>query len=57
MTKNVSNIAASETIKVIDGQMFSYKKNITGEKKGVNPGPTGCPVSRMTGPLPQCTSL
>ena len=37
MTKVVSKIAASEIIRVIVGQRFSFKKNINGEKNGANP--------------------
>jgi hypothetical protein len=37
MTKVVSKIAASETIRVIVGQRLSFRKNINGAKNGANP--------------------
>jgi hypothetical protein len=35
MTKAVSQTAAGDTIRIIVGQRFSFKKKITGEKNGV----------------------
>jgi hypothetical protein len=37
MSKLVSKIAASDMIRVIVGQRFSFRKNITGAKNGANP--------------------
>jgi hypothetical protein len=37
MTKAMSKIAASKTVRVIVGQRFSFNENITGEKNGANP--------------------
>jgi hypothetical protein len=47
MTKVVSKIAASETIRVVVGQRFSFKQNITGEKNGVNPERSTEPASAV----------
>jgi hypothetical protein len=37
MTKVVSKIAASETIRVVVGQRLSFRKNMNGAKNGANP--------------------
>jgi hypothetical protein len=37
MTKVMSKIATTEAIRVIVGQRFSFKENMTGEKNGANP--------------------
>jgi hypothetical protein len=44
VTKVVSKIAASETIRVIVGQRLSFKKNVNGAKNGANPERSREPV-------------
>jgi hypothetical protein len=45
--KVVSKIAVSDTIGVIAGQGFSFKKNVTGESKGANPERSAEPASAL----------
>jgi hypothetical protein len=47
MTKAVSKIAASGMIRVIVGQRFSFKKNINGERNGVNPETSTQPATAL----------
>jgi hypothetical protein len=46
MTKVLSKIATSASIRVIVGQEFSFKENVNGEKNGVNAETSAEPASR-----------
>jgi hypothetical protein len=48
MTKVVSKIAASDMIRVIVGQRFSFEKNINGERNGANPETSTQPATALT---------
>jgi hypothetical protein len=50
----VSKIETSETIKVLVVQRFSFKKNLNGDKNGVNPERSTEPASAVMRSARRC---
>ena len=54
MTKIMSKIATSDTIRIIDGREFAFRKNINGDKNGVNPERSTEPASAVMRSARRC---